>query len=538
MPEAHEPIPAHHVRELSEDEKHLARLGYRQELNRSWSGFSNFAISFSIISILAGCFTTFGQGWSNGGPIAISWGWPIISLFILIIGFTMSELVSAYPTSGGIYWWASKLGGPAAGFFTGWLNLIGLIAVTASVAYGAATFLDITLSTMSDGWANDYSLKRVFVLFVLIMVMAVLLNAFGAHLLAMINNVSVWWHVAGAAAVILILILVPEQHSSSSFVWTERINNSGFAGGSTSGTTFWFLVLPLGFLLTQYTITGFDASAHLSEETNEASTGAAKGIWRSIFYSAVGGWILLLAFLYAVQDPDGVTAGINSGLNGADVIFGQALPERWHITILVISTAGQLFCATACLTSASRMTFAFSRDGAIPGSRMWSKVAGNKVPINAVVAVAVVGVLITLPALIEVNIGTPDAPIIVPTAFYAVVSVAVIGLYLAFAIPIFLRWKMGDAFQPGTWTNGSKYKWMNLIAVAEIVIISIYFILPFSPLAVPWNENFSWKFVNYAPILTVGSLILLTIWWHASAKRWFTGPKHTIDQAVIDAFEE
>ena len=121
----------------NEDEATLARLGYKQELSRTWSGFSNFAISFSIISILAGCFTTFGQAWGNGGPIAISWGWPIISAFILIIGFTMSELVSAYPTSGGIYWWSSKLGGPAAGFFTGWLNLIGLIAVTASVAYGA-----------------------------------------------------------------------------------------------------------------------------------------------------------------------------------------------------------------------------------------------------------------------------------------------------------------------------------------------------------------------------------------------------------------
>ncbi|MEO6511411.1 MAG: amino acid permease, partial [Nocardioides sp.] len=132
-------------RELTADEKHLARLGYKQELSRSWSGFSNFAISFSIISILAGCFTTFGQAWNNGGPVAISWGWPIVSLLILVIGLTMSELVSAYPTSGGIYWWASKMGGPAAGFFTGWLNLIGLLAVTASVGYGAATFLDLTL---------------------------------------------------------------------------------------------------------------------------------------------------------------------------------------------------------------------------------------------------------------------------------------------------------------------------------------------------------------------------------------------------------
>jgi amino acid transporter len=109
-PEGHE--------HLDEDEKHLAKLGYVQELQRSLSGFSNFAISFSIISILAGCFTSFGLGWNNGGPAAIAWGWPLVSVFILIIGLCMSELVSAFPTSGAIYWWASKLGGVKAGFYT------------------------------------------------------------------------------------------------------------------------------------------------------------------------------------------------------------------------------------------------------------------------------------------------------------------------------------------------------------------------------------------------------------------------------------
>src|SRR5881394_370933 len=140
----------------SEDERLLAALGYKQELKRSWSGFSNFAISFSIISILAGCFTTFGQAWNNGGPIAISIGWPVISAFILVIGLCMSELVSAFPTSGGIYWWASKLGGVRAGYYTGWLNLIGLIAIMASVAYGAATFLNTLIDLFSDSYASSF----------------------------------------------------------------------------------------------------------------------------------------------------------------------------------------------------------------------------------------------------------------------------------------------------------------------------------------------------------------------------------------------
>jgi len=250
-----------------------------------------------------------------------------------------------------------------------------------------------------------------------------------------------------------------------------------------------------------------------------------KGIWRSIFYSAIGGWILLLAFLFAVQDADGVTAGGG----GVAVIFAQALDAKWAGAVLLIASIGQFFCSMACMTSTSRMMYAFSRDGLVPGSRWWTKLTKSRVPANAVIAAAVIGVLITLPALVEVNIGTDDAPIIVPTAFYAVVSVAVIGLYLAFAIPIFLRWRMGDKFKQGPWNLGNKWKWMAPIAVIEIAIISVYFILPTTPMGWPGNPDFSWKFVNYAPILTIGALILLWIFWHLSVKKWFTGPKRTID---------
>jgi amino acid transporter len=525
--------------ELSEDEQHLAKLGYRQDLNRSWSGFSNFAISFSIISILAGCFTNYGAGFNNGGPISISWSWPILGVFILIIGFTMSELVSAYPTSGGIYWWASKLGGPRAGFFTGWLNLIGLIAVTAGVSYGCATFIDLTISTWSKSYGDDYSLTRVFIIFLIVLALAALLNIFSSHLMAVMNNVSVWWHVVGATAIVLILLFVPDQHQSFSYVFTERFNNSGFGDGSTSYFGFWFAIVPFGFLLTQYTITGFDASAHLSEETGSAAKAAAKGIWRSIFYSVLGGYILLLAVTFAIPN-DSSGAPDNAGVGGGGVayIFTQAMGTNWGGLVLFISASAQFFCATSCMTSASRMTFAFSRDGAIPGSSRWSALSAKRVPVNAVLLVAVVAAIVTLPALIEVNIGTENEPLVVPIAFYAVTSIAVIGLYLAFAIPIWLRWRHGENFDVGSWNNGNKYKWMNPIAVAEIVIVSIYLMLPFVPGAVPFSDDFEWKFVNYAPIVTIGALILLSIWWAVSAKHWFTGPRHTIDEAVLAAFDK
>jgi amino acid transporter len=509
---------------VDEDEKRLAELGYKQELDRSWSGFSNFAISFSIISILAGCFTTFAVGWNNGGPAAIAWGWPIAAAFILVIGLCMSELVSAFPTSGGIYWWASKLGGVKAGYYTGWLNLIGLLAIDASVAYGCATFFDLTLGTYSKSWADGYSLTRVFVIFLVVLVLVALVNIFSSHLLAILNNISVWWHVAGATLVVGILLFAPSHHASIKSVFTHTVNNTGFFGGHSGGLGFFLGVLPLSVILTQYTITGYDASAHLSEETHSAADSAAKGIWRSIFYSAIGGWILLLAFLFAVQDQNGITAGGG----GVQLIFAQALTKNWATLVLFIATAGQFFCTVACMTSTTRMLFAFSRDGAVPGAKYWSRLNRNKVPVYGVVASAVIAVILTAPALVKVDIG--GAP--VPVAFFAVVSIGVVGLYVAFAIPIFLRWRAGASFQPGGWTLGSKYKWMCLVAVAEIVVTSIIALLPTSSLGAPWYKGFGWssmKYVNYTPIVVIGALFLLWAGWHLSAKKWFTGPKMTID---------
>jgi amino acid transporter len=509
---------------LDEDERRLAELGYKQELSRSWSGFSNFAISFSIISILAGCFTTFGVGWNNGGPAAIAWGWPIISLFILVIGMCMSELVSAFPTSGGIYWWASKLGGPKAGYYTGWLNLIGLLAIDASVAYGCATFLDSTIGTYSPSWAAHYSLTRVFIEFLIVLALAAGVNIFSSHLLALLNNISVWWHVIGAAAVVVILFAIPAHHASIGAVFTHTVNNTGFFGGHTGGAGFLLGVLPLSFILTQYTITGYDASAHLSEETRSAANSAAKGIWRSIFYSGIGGWILLLAFLFAVQSESGVTKG-----GGAvAVIFNQALTTHWAALVLLISSMGQFFCTVACMTSTTRMLFAFSRDGAVPGARLWSHLNHKRVPVYGVLLSAVVAIVLTSPALVKVDIG--GAP--VPVAFFAVVSIGVIGLYVAFAIPIWLRWRAGDSFRPGGWTTGRHYRWMNLVAVAEIVITSIIALLPTSSLGAPWYKGFGWsslKYVNYTPLVVLGALLALWITWHAGVKRWFTGPKTTVD---------
>ena len=186
---------------------------------------------------------------------------------------------------------------------------------------------------------------------------------------------------------------------------------------------------------------------------------AAKGIWRSILYSVIGGYILLLCVVFAIpDDASGNPDNVGVGGGGVAYIFLNSMDKNWATLVLFISASAQFFCATSCLTSSSRMTFAFARDNGIPGSRLWARLTASRVPANAVIGVAVAAAVLTLPALIEVDVnGTP-----VPLAFYAVTSIAVIGLYLAFAIPIYLRWRLGDSFEVGAWNNGSKYKWMNL----------------------------------------------------------------------------
>jgi amino acid transporter len=518
---------------LSADEQRLAELGYKQELKRGWSSFSNFAISFSIISVLAGCFTSYGQAFNNGGPVAISIGWPVISCLILCVAFSMSELASAMPTAGGIYYWASKLGGAGWGWFTGWFNLIGLVAVVASVDFAAANFLQALLSMLGVGFvehagatAAHYNAHWVFLLFLIILIAHGLINVFSSHLVSVFNGISVWWHVAGVAVIVIILIAGPSHHASISYVFGNR------AFGGFGKHMYWFYTLPLGFLLTMYTITGYDASAHVSEETNDAAESAPKGVWRSVFYSAVIGYILLLALTFAIKKTD--IAGIGSSGFPAITILQDALSSTAAKVIVAISTIGQLFCGMACTTSASRMTFAFSRDGAIPGHNLWRRLGQNKTPTWAVLFVIVMAAVITIPGYFPNSSG-------VPVAFFAVTSICVIGLYIAYTIPIFLRWRMGDAFQPGPWTLGRKYKWVNMIAVVWVGLCVIIFCLPTSQAGVYFKHGFSWGSVNYAPLVTIGVMLIVTAWYLLSARHTFTGPIRTVDDGSfheLDGLDE
>jgi len=511
-----------------QDEQRLGELGYKQELSRTWSSFTNFAISFTIISILAGTFTNFSFAWQNGGPAGIAFGWPIICALILMVGFSMAELTSAYPTAGGPYWWAHDLGGKGWSWMTGWFNIVGLVGVVAGVGYGAAIFLNFLLSLYSvDIFGINFAdtqhiLSETFLLFVLILVLFTVLNVFADRALAMVNNISVGWHLLGVAIVIGLLIFVPDHHQSASFVFTHKINNNTAFGSSTTALGFWLLVVPVGFILTMYTETGYDASAHTAEETRGAAIAAAQGIWRSIFYSALIGWVLLLAFLFAAND----VGAVNDGAGFVGAIFTSSMDSWAAKLIILIATIGQLFCGTACLTSASRTWYAFARDRAIPGWAIFRRVNRDRVPFNGVIAVAVFALIIAIPALFGKNN--------IPFAFFAITGICTVGLYIAYIIPIFLRLRAGDRFKPGPWTLGGRYKVVNSIALLFGALMVFSLDLPYAPQGLPWHSGFDASLVNYTPLAIVIPLIF-GVWYLISAKDKYQGPVRTLEEDEVTA---
>ena len=493
----------HHA---SEDERTLHKLGYAQELLRSMGGFQNFAISFTIISILAGCLTSYYIAFQYGGPVAVTWGWLLVGGFCIIVALAMGEIASTFPTAGGLYYWASKLGSPAWGWFTGWFNLIGQIAVTAAIGYGLAIFATSLLNLLFD-YPNTTG--YIFLTYSIVMAIALLVNMFAVNITAGLNTISAWWHMAGVAFIVLVLVIVPDNHQSAGYVFGETINNSGFSG-SGFGDLMFLYVFGIGLLMAQYTITGYDASAHMAEETREASRTAAIGMVMSVIVSVIFGFFLLLAVTFAIPDTQGV---IDAGGYAVTYIWETSMSTRWAEILLTVAVVAQMFCLTASVTSASRMMYAFSRDRAVPGHSLWRRISAQRVPVYAVAAIGTLSWALMLPTLWNAVVG-----------YLVGTSIAVIGLYIAFGIPIYLRWRAGSSFERGAWHLGERYKWLDPLALAWITLICILFILPIAPAGVPGNEAFDWNVVNYAPLTVGGAFLLFGGWYALSAKKWFKGP--------------
>jgi amino acid permease (GABA permease) len=483
-----------------DDRERLHELGYAQELLRQMGGFSNFAVSFTIISILAGCLTLYQYAMNTGGPVEMSIGWPAVGIMVIFVGLAMAEVCSSYPTAGGLYYWAAKLApgssAPAWSWMAGWFNLMGQIGITAGIDFGLALFADGLMNLLFPSFSTGAHM--VILIYAVVLILHGTLNTFGVRLVALLNDISVWWHVVGVALIVALLWIMPDHHRSASFVFTKTVNNTGFSPT-------WYAVL-IGLLLAQYTYTGYDASAHMTEETRNADTSGPWGIVMSIAVSLVVGWILLLGVTFAIQNYAKAAGAPNAGV-AVSTIFIDATSRRVGELMMLIAVVAQFFCGMSSVTANSRMIYAFSRDGALPGSRIWHKInKRTRTPTNSIWLAAIGALILGLPYLAS------------PTAYFAITSIAVIGLYVAYAIPIYLRLRAGDRFAHGPWHLGRWGKPIGWIAVLWVVFITVLFCLPqASPIKV---GNF-----NYASVSTGVVLFGAGGWYLVSARKWFKGPK-------------
>lgn len=488
--------------QLKKDIQRLHELGYKQELARGMSGFTNFAISFTIISVLAGTLTLFGFGLNVAGPSAAAIGWPIVSFFAVMVAASMAEIASAYPTAGGLYYWASKLGGPGWGWFTAWFNLIGQIAVTAGIDYGLAMFVDALLNQIfpvipAEGFAGSVATLTIYAI---ILVAQVLINAMGINVVSLLNNISAWWHIVGVVIIVgALLFFAPHHPEPLKFMYHTQFTNSGFP--------YWYGFL-LGLLLASYTFTGYDASAHVSEETAGAELTAPKGILLSVVVSAIAGYLLIIGFMVAMPDLQETLGSTNAVL----YILTTRLGSTIGTLLFLIAIVAQFFCGTASITSNSRMIFAFSRDDGMPGSKIWYKLSKRHVPLNGLILGVVCTFILALPALFSTVV------------YAAVTSIAVIGLYVAYVAPVFLRNIHRDRFTPGPWNLGKWSPLVGWIAVFWTVVVGILFMLPVAnPITV---ENF-----NFTGLVLLVVWLFLIPWYLISVRHWFKGPKSAFDDS-------
>ncbi|MFF8994774.1 amino acid permease [Streptomyces sp. NPDC014983] len=474
-----------------DEERRLRELGYRPVLARRMGGFGNFAISFSVISILSGCMTLYGFGLNTGGPAVMLWGWAGVGLFVLCVGLALAEVTSAYPTSGALYYMADRLGGRRWGWYTGWLNLLGLLGAIAGIDYGAALFAGAFAGLQ---WGFVPTPGRTMLIFCAVLLLHAVLNLFGLRVVSLLNSVSVWWHLAGVALIAGALAIVPDHHRSPSFVFTTFVNETGWSNP--------LYVAAIGLLLAQYTFSGYDASAHLAEETSRASVSAARGIVRAIWVSWLAGFVLLAGLTFAIQDYD-ATRTTATGVPPAQILL-DGLGTGGARALLLVVIVAQLFCGNAEVAAASRMVFAFSRDGALPGSRLWRGVSGRtQTPVAAVWLSVGAAAVLALPSLCSA------------TAYNAVTAVNVIGITPAYAIPVLLRLRAGDRFRRGPWHLGRWSRPVGWIAVAWVTCVTVLFCLPqSSPVTVGT--------MNYAAVALGVVLLLASVWWYVGRRSYGT----------------
>lgn len=492
---------------LDDDAKHLHSMGYAQELARSMSGFSNFAISFSIICILAGGIGAYTVALGAAGGASIGIGWIVGSIFALVVAAAMGQIASAYPTAGGLYHWASILGGRGWGWGTAWINLFGLLFVVASVNYGVYLLLkDLILVGMFGMDPNAFTGTHLTIAVAIITLIQAVMNYAGIRVTSLLTDFSGYLILAVSVIIILGLFFGSPVPLDFSRLVTFKNYTGDPGAGTWPATQSIFYAFILGLLHVCYTITGFDASAHTSEETKDAQRAVPRGMLNAVFWSGVFGWLLVAAVLLAMPSVD------EGAAKGWSVFYytleSSTMPQFLKYIISIGIVVANFLCALAGMTSLSRMIFAFARDGGIPGASGWLKKVHttHRTPGNAIVTGAVLCFVLGLVAGNNAN------------AYIILSSGCAVFLYISYIMPI----GAGILAEGKTWTTKGPFDlgiWSKPIAVVALIGGAILAFVGFQP---PYE--LVGKFL-------AGLIVALVVVWYAFEKRRFQGPPLT-EEAV------
>ena len=357
-------------------------------------------------------------------------------------------------------------------------------------------------------------------------------------MIRILGDISVWWHVVGVVVIFFVLMIVPDDTIGLDSVFDQAPPGlTGWTGGAFISV----YLFGLGLLLAQYTITGFDASAHVSEETFGARTEAPKAIVRAIYVSAIAAFFLNLAMTQAIPENPDLYAPIAFGgpddpflVNAAPRLISSAVGDGTAKLLVFIAIVAQFFCGMASVTANSRMIYAFSRDGALPGSKFWHRInPKTRTPTNSIWLGIALSALVGATSLYVVGTGAGRYS----TAFFAMTGICVIGLYISYAIPIYLRLTNPD-FEVGPWNLKGHHKLVGWTALAWIALITVLFFAPlFWPFWRPWGDDnlflddgagstfYKQNNFNFTGPLIILATLAFWLSWQFWAKKWFTGPK-------------
>lgn len=472
-----------------DDSALLESLGYAQELKRGMSGFSNFAIAFSVICILAGGITSLQLGLCSVGGASVGIGWPLSCLFSVCVALSMGQVASAFPTAGGLYHWASILGGRGAGWVTAWFNLVGLVTVISAINVGAYKF-----AAGAFGWPDTMALQVVVV--TAITGAQCLMNHLGIRLTTLLTDCS-GYLIFFVSTVLTVALLHYASSLDLSRLWTFQ-NFSGPAGGdvwpATGNLAYLFL---LGLLLPAYTVTGFDASAHTAEETVNAARAVPRGMLSAVLISSFFGYLMLCAIVLAIPD---MAAAAAQGGNIFYSLMQQVIPGGLRLALYVGIAISQFLCGLATVTSASRMVYAFARDGGLPRSELLREVNPTYLtPVNAIWTIFFLSVAFT--------IYTP--------VYSTITVVCTIFLYISYVLPI----AMGLVAYRRSWRTMGPWDlgpWFRLVAAVSVLGCATLLFIGFQP---P-NDKAFW--------ITLGALLLTGCVWFGYERSHFRGPPQAL----------